>query len=211
MGRIPQHLDEKLIECGKAVLLKHGIRAINIRSICAETKINLGMFVYYFKSRSNFIKTILESFIKDMEVAILNESKDITDPLQKLKCVMTVSLKIGRQNHATFEKIVEDIDSSSEEMLRSLHQSIQSKYKGFWHNLIEDCKAQNYIDQNLETEKITSVFVGGLLFYAKSLESLSLSDEQYEQKVNEMMDFLLEKIAPPPTAIKNFGEAVLNS
>ena len=66
MPRPSRNIDELLLRTGREVLAESGSRALSIRHLTQRAGVNLGMFHYHFKSRENFIRTLLQQMYDEM-------------------------------------------------------------------------------------------------------------------------------------------------
>lgn len=66
MGRLSLHTDKKLLACGMALARKKGLSGFSVRELCAKSKVNLGMFHYYFKTKERFDQEVLRAIYNQM-------------------------------------------------------------------------------------------------------------------------------------------------
>ncbi|ACC98594.1 Transcriptional regulator, TetR family [Elusimicrobium minutum Pei191] len=66
MGRTSSGNDTKLIKTGLELAKKNGLGGFSVRQLCAKSKVNLGMFHYYFGTKDNFDKVILNEIYQTM-------------------------------------------------------------------------------------------------------------------------------------------------
>ena len=75
----------QLIETGKELFLKHGIKRITIDEICSEAGVSKVTFYKYFKNKQALLKTIRDEFI-ELGFAKFDEINDLDIPfVQKIK------------------------------------------------------------------------------------------------------------------------------
>ena len=191
MPRPSQNIDAKLIELGKKQMMQNGIANLSIRAICIESKINLGMFFYHFKSKENFIKILLKNYHEDVRNHWFKESEGITNSLDRLKSALRMSARFVKEQRGAFETIFKDMNFSDKVFMESFKEMHASGWN-FYSKLITDCQNDSYIDKNTEVEKIFSILTGSVISYAKHCEIHNY--ENYYVKVDEMIDYLIEKL-----------------
>ena len=54
MGRTAAGNDEKLLRAGIQLARAKGLGGFTVREVCARSRVNLGMFHYYFTNKDNF-------------------------------------------------------------------------------------------------------------------------------------------------------------
>lgn len=191
MARPSRNLDKILIEAGKKRIMKSGISAISIRSICTEHGINLGMFHYHFKTKENYIKIIFKSLNEDLHNYWAKETEGINDPLDKLKKILLINTKIFKEQRGVFETIIRDLNIF-DEFYQQIAKEMHFSWRQFFYTLIDECKKDNYLDKNISNDKMVFVFSGAIMSYSKYCIA-SCSDEQYYKNMKEMINLLIEK------------------
>ncbi|MDR0822346.1 MAG: hypothetical protein LBN20_01005 [Endomicrobium sp.] len=194
MARPSKNIDKKLLEAGKAALVKKGIRGINIRAICAKHRINLGMFFYCFKSKKNFIKEIFISFIEDKSKQITEELANIPSPMDRMKKLSLMSIKLHKEKSESFESITQALDFRDKSFVK-LRKTMVERWFGVFKTLADQCKEDGHISKKLDSEQALSIFLGGLLTYAKFIDEFyQYDDKEYYERINQMSDILESKI-----------------
>jgi AcrR family transcriptional regulator len=193
MTRISQGIDKQLIALGKKHMLENGVETLSIRHICTEANINLGLFVYYFKDKKNFIRVIIKDFLSELEQSWLEISKDEHDPLDKLKKSMLFTVRQMKENKRSIEQIMNSIDRT-DDFYKEVFHELKEKWMGFFIDLIEGCKAKGYFQANMDNSQILSIFLGSISSYVHILCQDNVPPEDFYVRVHGMLEFLLEKI-----------------
>lgn len=192
MARPSQNLDQKLIELGKEKVVTQGISNLSIRQICLDAKINLGMFYYYFKTKENFIKALFKSLSDDLTATWLAEAEKLSTSGQKLKKVLLMNAQMMKENRGMIETIMKDTNIF-DKMYIEIGREFYAQWLKFYHDLINDCKNDGYLDKTIETDVLTSAINGAVHNYAKHCEFYQYSDEEYYERIKKMIDFIIEK------------------
>lgn len=66
MGRLSSGINHKLIKTGIKLARSRGLGGFSVRELCALANVNLGMFHYYFGSKENFDKAVLEALYDEL-------------------------------------------------------------------------------------------------------------------------------------------------
>ncbi|AKL98094.1 TetR/AcrR family transcriptional regulator [Endomicrobium proavitum] len=191
MSRPSQNIDKKLIAIGKKRMIEQGIAKLSIRSICIESKVNLGMFYYYFKTKENYIKILLETLTNDLHAYWIKESEGLSSAPEKLKRVLYLNAKMMKEKRGAFETIVKDVDFSND-FYKNIAKGLHKQFGEFFLNLIKDCKQEGYLDKNISNEILTAVIIGGVMMYSKHCVNIC-DDNAIYAKMEEMINLLFEK------------------
>ncbi|MBL0058942.1 MAG: TetR/AcrR family transcriptional regulator [Elusimicrobia bacterium] len=65
MPRPSQHIDQKLLAAGRALVAEKGFAALTVRAAALRAGVNPGMFHYHFKTKRVFKRRVLEAFYED--------------------------------------------------------------------------------------------------------------------------------------------------
>ena len=66
MPRPSQNIDQALLASGRALYPLHGCTGLSVRQICEHAGANLGMFHYHFRSKDNFLSTLLQTLYDEV-------------------------------------------------------------------------------------------------------------------------------------------------
>ena len=194
MARPSQNIDKKLIEVGKQKILESGIAGVNIRSICLDYGINLGMFHYYFKTKENFTNILLKTLSDDLINYMIKESEGLANSREKLKKVLMINAKMMYERKSIIENLIKDIDSFGDTYVKTLKE-IQLKLLNFFMKITEDCKNEGFLDGNIQIEIIYSLIAGSFMHFVRLRRDVSNADEKtFYEKVESFFDIMMEKL-----------------
>ncbi|MDR1194843.1 MAG: TetR/AcrR family transcriptional regulator [Endomicrobium sp.] len=193
MVRPSQNLDRKLIEFGKEEIIARGIANLSIRQICLDSKINLGMFYYYFKSKENFIKALIKSLNDDLTAIFLAEAGKFSNSFERLKRIVFINVKMMKENHGLIENLIKDTNIF-DTFYHEIMEDIFSSWMKFYSALVNECKNDGYLNKDTDTDIMIAIITGSTHNYAKSCEFNGYSDEVYYEKLQKMIDFMMEKL-----------------
>ena len=194
MARPSQNINKKLIEVGKQKVLESGISGVNIRSICLDYGINLGMFHYYFKTKENFTNILLKTLSDDLISYMIKESEGLANSREKLKKVLMINAKRMYERKSMIENLIKDIDSFGDTYVKTLKE-IQLKLLNFFMKIMEDCKNEGFLDGNIKIEIIYSLIAGSFMHFVRLQRDVSNADEKtFYEKVESFFDVMMEKL-----------------
>ncbi len=108
MPRPSRNIDELLLQTGRRLLAESGSRALSVRKVAQRAGVNLGMFHYHFKSRENFIRTLLQQMYDEMFANLSVHAHQQSNTLEALRSAVRVLAHFGRDNRILLLRIVLD-------------------------------------------------------------------------------------------------------
>ncbi|MCL2485655.1 MAG: TetR/AcrR family transcriptional regulator [Endomicrobia bacterium] len=172
-------------------MIENGISSISIRSICIEAGVNLGMFHYYFKSKENFIKILLENLIQDLQNYWFKEMESLSTPKERLERVLFLNAKLYKEKKGVVETMLKGFDFSNEFFIKMIKETHKIIY-AFFFTLMNDCKNDGSLDKNIDNYKLVSILFGATMNYAKYCAEV-FAGEQYDEEILHMINLLMEK------------------
>jgi AcrR family transcriptional regulator len=122
MPRPSRNIDELLLQTGRELLGESGSRAFSIRHLTQRAGVNLGMFHYHFKSRDNFIRTLLQQIYDEMFASLSVQVERHAASGESLRGAVRVVARFGRDNRRLLLRIFNDAlagDALAGEFLQS--------------------------------------------------------------------------------------------
>lgn len=208
MTRPSRHQDRLLIEAGKKLLLELGVSGMSLQKVADEAGVNLGMFNYYFKTKANFIRKVLDSIQQEaMDEAQFEIPKDGTS-IEKLRMFLILMGQKFRDQSgfalAMFRDFLNQDPDITELVLTNSNQQFE-----LLQSMIKECQKDGYIDANFSIQQMVmfcSVSLKGPVIMSAALERLQKDQKQISPKVKkrpltdaaivELVDMTLRGIEP---------------
>ena len=108
MARPSQNIDQRLLDAGMELLPQTGCRGLSARRLAEHAGVNLGMFHYHFKTRDNFIRTLLGQVYERMFSMLVLRAQEGATPVQKLRDALLVLAQFGRKHRLLLQRIFGD-------------------------------------------------------------------------------------------------------
>jgi len=108
MARPSQNIDRRLLDAGMELLPQTGCRGLSARRLAEHAGVNLGMFHYHFKTRDNFIRTLLGQVYERMFSMLVLRAQEGATPVQKLRDALLVLAQFGRKHRLLLQRIFGD-------------------------------------------------------------------------------------------------------
>ena len=187
MPRPSRNHDRLLIEAAKKLLPELGASGMSLKMLSDEAGVNPGIFYYHFKSKSNFIRIVLESFIEDARKEIEIEIPANIPSIKKLQhCLMSIG-KIFRGHCRLAVSMYRDLLNKDPDITSFLVSSIEDQIS-FLKPLIEECQKDSYIRKHYTLQEILSFCLAGIktpIVLSKVLELLSDDNSEHMEKLKK--------------------------
>ena len=108
MPRPSRNIDELLLQTGRDLLAESGARALSIRKLTQRAGVNLGMFHYHFKTRENFIRTLLQQIYDEMFASLSVQVERQQNSYETLRAAVRVLARFGRDHRRLLLRICLD-------------------------------------------------------------------------------------------------------
>ncbi len=122
MGRLSLHTDQKLLSCGMALARKKGLSGFSVRELCAKSKVNLGMFHYYFKTKERFDQEVLRAIYAQMIQDISIETSPQLSARKNTEHILKSIHTFVRKNQVLLSALAADILSGDKHTLQFIVQ-----------------------------------------------------------------------------------------
>ena len=114
MARPSGNIDQRLLDAGMALLPELGCRGLSARKLVEHAGVNLGMFHYHFRSKENFIRTLLTRLYEQMFSVLSLKAGETDEPIQNLRSALQVLGHFAIANRQLLARIVADAMAGEE-------------------------------------------------------------------------------------------------
>jgi len=163
MTRPSRNHDQMLIETAKKLLPKVGVSGMSLKMVADEAGVNLGMFHYYFKSKANFIRKVLESLSEDMHQGGNAEISQEKKSIDRLRASLTSFGKMFRDQKKFVITMYRDLLNQEPEIAEFMIRNAEKRMQ-FLFPLIEECKEDGYVNKDLSYFQISSFCMAAVNF-----------------------------------------------
>ncbi|HJV81930.1 TetR/AcrR family transcriptional regulator [Noviherbaspirillum sp.] len=108
MARPSQNIDQRLLQAGVELLPRTGCRGLSARRLAEHAGVNLGMFHYHFRTKDNFIRTLLQQIYEQMFSLLVLRAHEGESALQNLRNALLVLAHFGRTHRQLLVRIAAD-------------------------------------------------------------------------------------------------------
>ena len=109
MGRLSLHTDKKLLNAGVTLARRKGLSGFTVRELCAKSKVNLGMFHYYFKTKQRFDREVLRLIYEQMMQDIRIETSPLASARKNTESILKSIYSFVRKNRVLISALAADV------------------------------------------------------------------------------------------------------
>jgi AcrR family transcriptional regulator len=144
MTRPSKNIDRKLISEGKKIICEKGLSELSVREVARNANVNLGMFHYYFKSKDEFVRILLESAYDDFFSKFSMEALKGKTDLEKLENSLFTMGAFVRDNRKLLLGLLSDLMMGRSEIIKFAKQYFV-KHLRVLIDILDRCKKRKLI------------------------------------------------------------------
>ena len=197
----------KLIESGKQHFLIAGTNGITIRKIALDADVNLGLFVYYFKTKDQFIIEVIQDLYNDF-LQVFNQefenSKKESSALEQFRFLLQVFGNLMGKNAIIVSRFIQDMMQGDRLVMKAFAKQ-PPKHVQYFFEVIKECQKQKLIRTDFEPVLVymlcvTSIGLPQVMF--KHLDKKIINESSAkkfdmlvsDKALKKRIDFLLKGI-----------------
>jgi AcrR family transcriptional regulator len=124
MARPSHNIDQRLLDAGMELLPQTGCRGLSARKLTEHAGVNLGMFHYHFRSKDNFIRTLLQQTYEKMFQDLVLQSHEGVSPVDNLRKAIRVIAGFGLTHRQLLLRIGADALAGEKLAAEFLHANL---------------------------------------------------------------------------------------
>lgn len=171
---------KKIIEVGKELFWKHGIKKVSVEEICQEANVSKMTFYKYFQNKvelAQFIlDTIIDKSLKDFE-SLVNSDLEFTEKVKRMFII-----KLEASNDISIE-FIKDMYKNPEFGLHLYMEKQGKQSMEIFNKFIQDSQKKGLIRKDVKIEFIIA--------YINQIREI-MNDEKLMSNYKSPHDFILE-------------------
>ncbi|MFV0680327.1 TetR/AcrR family transcriptional regulator [Ottowia sp.] len=124
MARPSRHLDAELLNAGEQLYPQWGSAGLSVRRVATAAGVAPGMFHYHFKSKSDFVGTLLQRFYDGFFVQLDAQAHAPGEPLERLAHVLALVARLLRRHGAMLRRVLADADAGEPVVLDFVRRNV---------------------------------------------------------------------------------------
>jgi AcrR family transcriptional regulator len=210
MPRPSQNLDIALLQAGRALFPQSGCAGLSVRAVAERAGANPGMFHYHFKTKDNFLRTLLQQVYEELFDALRGALAQQGPPLVRLREALVVVGGLLREHRPVIARVWMDAAGGEPVAIDFLRRNAP-RHLGVLLALLEEARAQGALRELPPMQRFVLLmgsvlapilFAGGLaeVVFAGSpfrheIERQVLSDEA----IAERAELAIAMLRAPPS------------
>jgi AcrR family transcriptional regulator len=111
MPRPSKNLDLAMLQAGRELFPRAGCAGLSVRAVAEQAGANLGMFHYHFKTKENFLRTLLQQVYEEM-FAGLSDAAALEGPaIERLRAALNRAAGLMLTHRKVFARVWMDATS----------------------------------------------------------------------------------------------------
>lgn len=185
----------EIIEAAGEILTESGIAGLTTKNLAAKMGFAESALYRHFKGKEEIILTMLRYLSKDMDSRLINSTKDIESPEEKLKAAFNNQFEFFKKNPHFLVAIFSDgLLEESKAINEAILQIMGTKRKHLLQIIQQGQKQKQFID-TLPADELVHIIMGSFRLH---MLQWRLSGFTFDLKLkgNKLMVNLLKLIQP---------------
>ena len=144
MARPSQNIDQRLLQAGMELLPLNGCRGLSARKLTEHAGVKLGMFHYHFRSKDNFIRTLLQQTYEQMFQDLVLQSHEGVSPVDNLRKAVKVIAGFGLAHRQLLLRIGADA-LAGEQVAAEFLQANLPRHLGVVAGLVAEAQRSGHL------------------------------------------------------------------
>jgi AcrR family transcriptional regulator len=207
MPRPSQHIDRSLLASGRALFERTGCAGLSVRQLAEHAGVNPGMFHYHFKSKDNFLRTLLQQLYDEMFEGLEHEAVHDGPAIQRLRAALNGLARFVRDHRRVIARVWNDA-AAGEPVARDFLRGNAPRHVRLLLALLGEAQAEGSVAESPALQRLSFVMgavVAPLVIIpgfgslgitagwtARAIDEQALSDSAIEQRV----ELALRALAP---------------
>ncbi len=209
MARPSNNIDEALLASGRALFPRMGCAALSLRAVAEHAGVNAGMFHYHFKTKDNFLRTLLQQLYEEMFTGLTAQAAHPGPAIDRLRAALLAIAGFLRTHRRMVARVWMDA-MSAEVVACEFMQRNAPRHIGVLLGLLDEAESEGALRVLPPLQRLMMllgaiglpmVFAAGLFEAAIEMPALRAQfDAQVmsEAAVVQRVDLVLDALRVPP-------------
>ncbi len=205
MPRPSKNVDLALLDSGRELFPAVGCAGLSVRAVAENAGVNQGMFHYHFKTKDNFLRTLLQQVYEEMFDGLSHAIDHEGPALDRLRDAMVVVGGLVREHRKVFARVWMDA-ISGETVAVDFLRSNAPRHLGLLLGLLQQAQAEGGLRELPPIQRFAMlmgsvllpiIFAAGLVDVAlgatpfrAQFDAQVMSDDAIAQRVDLVIEML---------------------
>ncbi len=211
MARPSQGIDEALLRSGRELFAASGCDRLSLRVLAEHAGVNVGMFHYHFKSKDNFLRTLLQQMYEEGFALLSLEAAQPGQALERLRLALRALGRFLREHRPFVSRVWSDA-AMGQSVAREFVRANAPRHLGLLLGLMAQAEADGDLRAMPPLQRFVFVMgaVAAPMFIAPVVADIGiagtlsghalgaqvLSDAAIDTRVDMALDALRPPVAP---------------
>jgi AcrR family transcriptional regulator len=207
MPRPSKNIDVALLRAGRALFPQAGCAGLSVRAVAEQAGANIGMFHYHFKTKENFLRTLLQQVYEEVFAGVYGAADDDGPAVERLRRALNAAGALLVTHRKVIARVWMDA-VGGEPVAADFLQRNAPRHIGVLLGLIEQAQAEGAISElpPLQCMAVLMGSVGLPVVFASGLVEVAVPvaafRRQFQQQVMsaqgiaQRVDVALAALAP---------------
>src|SRR5437868_7364988 len=144
MPRPSKNLDVAMLQAGRELFPQAGCSGLSVRAVAEQAGANLGMFHYHFKTKENFLRTLLQQVYEEMFDGLTHAIAHEGPALERLREALVVVGGLLREHRKVFARVWMDAVSGEPVAVEFLRDNAP-RHLGVLLGLLEEAREEGVL------------------------------------------------------------------
>ena len=141
MARPSNKLDLALLASGRALFPTTGCAGLSLRALADHAGVNVGMFHYHFKTKDQFLRTLLQGMYEEMFASLQAEAGHAGPAIARLRAALLAFAGFARANRRVLARIWTDA-VAGEKVAHEFFRDNLPRHVGLLTGLLEQARRE---------------------------------------------------------------------
>jgi len=207
MPRPSRRIDRALLASGRALFPHAGCAGLSVRAVADHAGANLGMFHYHFKTKDNFLRTLLQDIYEEMYESLAGAVADRGRAIERLRSALVALAGFARDQRLLLARVWMDV-LGGEAVATEFMRTNAPRHLGLLLGLLQQAEADGDLQALPPLQRFVTL-VGAVvmpILFAPGLAQAALGPTAYRREfvpqvasdraIAERVDLVLSALGP---------------
>jgi AcrR family transcriptional regulator len=140
MPRPSQNLDLAMLQAGRELFPRAGCAGVSVRAVAEQAGVNIGMFHYHFKTKDNFLRTLLQQVYEEMFAGLSGAVAQQGPAVERLRAALVAAASMLVTHRKVFARVWMDA-ISGEPVATEFMQLNAPRHIGLLFALVQEAQS----------------------------------------------------------------------
>jgi len=188
MPRPSKNLDLALLDAGRALFPQAGCAGLSVRAVAEQAGANLGMFHYHFKTKDNFLRSLLQQVYEELFEGLSGAALEDGPALERLRHALNVAAGVLVVHRKVIARVWMDAVSGEPVAVDFLQRNVP-RHIGLLYGLVQQAQDDGAIAP-LAPIQCVAMLMGSValpIVFASGLVEVAIPVPAFQQQFQQQV------------------------